>query len=117
MDGIGPLISVGIQIREESVTRGGVDTLVVDDGSTDDTARIARENGARVISHRLNRSLVGTEIDVLAEGVSRNDPGRYTGRTGSGRIVAFSANEDPTGRIVRTRIDDATPIVLLGRQV
>jgi len=69
------------------------------------------------ISHRLNRALVGTEVDVLAEGVSRNDPNRYTGRTPSGRILAFSSPDDPTGTIVTARVDDATPIVLLGTRI
>ena len=44
-------------IPREIAGVGRIDTLVVDDGSTDDTVRIARENGARVISHRLNRGV------------------------------------------------------------
>lgn len=33
----------------------GAEIIVVDDGSTDDTARVALENGARVIRHRNNK--------------------------------------------------------------
>ncbi len=33
------------------------DILVVDDGSTDDTAKLAKEAGAKVISHRVNRNV------------------------------------------------------------
>lgn len=40
-----------------------IDTLVVDDGSTDDTAAIARDHGAQVISHTKNRG-VGTAFNT-----------------------------------------------------
>jgi hypothetical protein len=36
---------------------GGIDLLVVDDGSTDGTARVAREHGAEVLSFGENRGL------------------------------------------------------------
>ena len=43
----------------DEVTRGlpQVDRLVVDDGSTDDTARVARDHGAEVLSFGENRGL------------------------------------------------------------
>jgi tRNA-2-methylthio-N6-dimethylallyladenosine synthase len=65
----------------------------------------------------LNQALVGTTVEVLAEGVSRSDPNRYTGRTPSGRIVAFGSPSDPTGRIVDVLVEEATPLVLLGHRV
>ena len=34
-----------------------IDILVVDDGSTDNTAKITREHGARVVGHRINRGV------------------------------------------------------------
>ena len=34
--------------------RPGVDVVVIDDGSSDDTAKVAREKGARVLSHCVN---------------------------------------------------------------
>jgi glycosyltransferase involved in cell wall biosynthesis len=36
-------------------SRGGFDVLVVDDGSADRTAEVAREAGAQVVSHAVNR--------------------------------------------------------------
>ncbi len=66
----------------------------------------------------LGRALVGTEVEALAEGKSRIDAGRWTGRTPSGRIVAFtrSGAGDPTGECVRVRVEDATALVLLGTE-
>lgn len=50
---------------------GQVDVLVVDDGSTDDTARIATENGAHVIRHGRNLG-VGIALQTgLAEALRR----------------------------------------------
>ncbi len=42
-----------------------IETLVIDDGSKDDTARIALEHGARVIRHRGNRGLARTFLTGL----------------------------------------------------
>jgi tRNA-2-methylthio-N6-dimethylallyladenosine synthase len=65
----------------------------------------------------LNRGLVGSGVEVLAEGRSRTDRARWAGRTPSFRIAAFRSAGDPTGRIVRVRVEDATPLVLLGNEV
>jgi tRNA-2-methylthio-N6-dimethylallyladenosine synthase len=67
----------------------------------------------------LGRALVGSEVEVLAEGRSRIDAGRWTGRTRSGRIVAFkrSGPADPAGGCVRVSVRDATALVLLGDEV
>jgi tRNA-2-methylthio-N6-dimethylallyladenosine synthase len=67
------------------------------------------------ISREKNSALVGSEVEVLAEGPSRTDPARFTGRTPTARIAAFRADADPTGRIVTVRVEDATALVLLGR--
>ena len=67
------------------------------------------------ISREKNRALVGSVVEVLAEGPSRTDPERFTGRTPTGRIAAFRADADPTGRVVTVRVEDATALVLLGR--
>jgi glycosyltransferase involved in cell wall biosynthesis len=48
-----------------------VDVLVVDDGSTDDTAALARSAGASVISHRINRGVGAALQSCLAEAIRR----------------------------------------------
>jgi len=45
---------------------GRVDILVVDDGSKDKTAQIARTKGAKVLSHFLNRGLGGALKTIFA---------------------------------------------------
>lgn len=49
----------------------GVEMLVVDDGSTDDTARLARAAGASVISHGKNRGVGAAMQTGLDEAVRR----------------------------------------------
>jgi len=61
---------VGEVVRE--VRETGVDVVVVDDGSTDETARVAREAGARVIRHPVNLRIGAAEqtgvMHALASG-------------------------------------------------
>ena len=54
-------------------------------------------------------TLVGTEQQVLIEGPSPGDTGRFTGRTERNEIVHVIAAEgvDPTGTLVRASIDEA----------
>lgn len=62
-----PRIAVIIPALNEARTIGAVvarvreygDAVVVDDGSTDDTARLAREAGAEVVSHAVNQGYDG----------------------------------------------------------
>jgi glycosyltransferase involved in cell wall biosynthesis len=46
--------AVGVVVRDILALRAGITTVVVDDGSSDATARIARDAGALVISHPHN---------------------------------------------------------------
>jgi glycosyltransferase involved in cell wall biosynthesis len=48
-----------------------IDVLVVDDGSEDDTAALARAAGAFVISHRMNRGVGAALQTCLAEAIRR----------------------------------------------
>jgi len=66
------------------------------------------------ISLEKNQALVGKELEVLVEGVSRRDRRRVTGRTIQNNIVAFPGGEELTGRIVRVRVDYCTALTLIG---
>ena len=69
------------------------------------------------ISLRKNRARVGSEVDVLVEGISKRDPAKWTGRTDRNLIVCFPAGRDLTGRLARVRLTDCTPLTLFGELV
>ncbi len=60
-----------------------------------------------------NREVIGREVEVLVEGVSKRDKSRYTGRTVSNSIVVFPGCEEMVGRIVRVRVENVTPLTLM----
>lgn len=55
------------------------------------------------IRFRHLQGLVGTECSVLVEGKSKS--GAYTGRTERNEIVHFGCVDDPTGELLRVRIE------------
>lgn len=71
----------------------------------------------RVISLRRNQVRLGTEVDVLVEGISKRDAGKYTGRTDRNLIVCFPAGRDLTGRLARVKLTDCTSLTLFGELV
>jgi len=64
------------------VLEHATEVVVVDDGSTDATARIARENGAVVISHERNRGYDESLSDGFAHAIER----------GADIVVTFDAD-------------------------
>jgi tRNA-2-methylthio-N6-dimethylallyladenosine synthase len=64
----------------------------------------------REISLRRNRERIGSEVEILVEGISKNDETKWTGRTAQNLIVHFPAGRDLTGRLVRVRLTDCTPL-------
>ena len=70
----------------------------------------------RRISLELNALAIGTEVEVLVEGLSKRDKHRWSGRDRQHRIVVFPAQavEDLAGKFVRARIREVTPLVLVG---
>jgi tRNA-2-methylthio-N6-dimethylallyladenosine synthase len=61
-----------------------------------------------------NKSMIGKIEKVLAEGVSKNNPDKYTGRTNGGKIVNFKSRENPIGKIVDVKIINAKSFNLEG---
>ncbi len=69
------------------------------------------------ISEEKNRELVGKVFDVLCEGVSKNDDTMYTGRTGTGKLVHFDADENDVGKTVKIKIEKAGAFALIGKKI
>jgi glycosyltransferase involved in cell wall biosynthesis len=79
----------------------GVEVLVVDDGSTDDTVRLSREAGASVISHGRNRGVGAAMQTGLDEAVRRQ--------------VAFAVNIDSDGQFAPEDIPKLLEPLTAGR--
>jgi glycosyltransferase involved in cell wall biosynthesis len=96
--------SVGDVVRAAAAT--GLEVLVVDDGSGDGTGDAAREAGARVIRHEINRgkgAALATGLSALAS-------------EGAGAVVTIDADgqHDPSearGFVARWRAEDVDLIV------
>ncbi len=70
------------------------------------------------IALRKNRSLVGTEQEILVEGPSRLGRDQLMGRTRTNRIVNFTPGEATVpAEMARVRVVDATPNSLIGEAV
>jgi len=64
-----------------------------------------------------NQAMVGTVVRVLCDGVSKNNPDVYSGRTEGNKIVFFPGREEDTGCFVNVRIDRAEAFALYGEQI
>ena len=60
------------------------------------------------------RGMVGRDVEVLVEGVSKADRRHHTGRTRGGDIVVFPGTEAMVGTLRRLRVVDCTPLTLFG---
>ena len=61
-----------------------------------------------------NRPLEGQDLRVLVDGVSKNRPGVYSGRTAAGKLVHFEATPDDCGEFRTVHIDRADAYALYG---
>ncbi|MCX7922938.1 MAG: tRNA (N6-isopentenyl adenosine(37)-C2)-methylthiotransferase MiaB [Clostridia bacterium] len=57
------------------------------------------------ISKEINDELLGKEVEILVEGLSKNSNTTYTGRTETNKIVNFKGSSELVGKLVRVRID------------
>lgn len=69
------------------------------------------------ISRQLNDTLLGKEVEVLVEGLSKSSKTTYTGRTRENKIVNFKGNPDLVGSMVKIRIDTIQTWSLSGKLV
>ncbi|MCG3175539.1 MAG: tRNA-2-methylthio-N(6)-dimethylallyladenosine synthase [Candidatus Omnitrophica bacterium] len=71
----------------------------------------------RAIALDRNRSLIGTEVEVLFEGRSRRAEDRYVGRTRQFKRVIAASTEDLSARTRRVRVTGAADETLLGELI
>jgi len=57
------------------------------------------------ISREINEKLLGEEVEVLVEGVSKTNKDVYSGRTRTNKIVNFKGNEELIGKLVKVKIN------------
>lgn len=68
----------------------------------------------KAIDEERRRAMIGREVDVLVEGVSKQDESRLCGRTRGNDIVVFPGDAALSGTLQRVRITDATTLTLFG---
>ncbi len=96
-----------------------VSACLVDDVPEDEKKRRNNEllNVQKKISHAINKSMTGSEQEVLAEGKSRMSDKELVGRTRNNTSCVFPGGEELIGKIVRVRITGASPGTVKGERV
>ena len=69
------------------------------------------------ISKEINEKFMGSTVDVLVEGLSKNRDDMYTGRNRQNKLVNFMAEHDVTGKIVEVKITQSKTWTLEGIMV
>ncbi len=69
------------------------------------------------IATEKNQPLVGTSLRVLCDGVSKNNPALYQGRTEGNKIAFFEGEESDTGTYVTVRVNRADAFALYGEKI
>lgn len=64
-----------------------------------------------------NKAYKGRRVEVLVEGLSKNDDTKLMGRTRTGKLVNFEGNKESIGKLVEVEIVKATSFSLLGKQL
>ena len=82
----------------------------------------SRESGSSVcwipknaIAATINQTMVGNTVRVLCDGISKNNPSVYSGRTEGNKIVFFEGTPDMEGQFVEVKIDRAEAFALYGQ--
>lgn len=69
------------------------------------------------ISREINDELLGKEVEVLVEGLSKSSKTTFTGRTRENKIVNFKGTPDLVGQLVKVKIDTIQTWSLQGELV
>ncbi|MFD2670018.1 tRNA (N6-isopentenyl adenosine(37)-C2)-methylthiotransferase MiaB [Marinicrinis sediminis] len=69
------------------------------------------------IGLRKNKALEGQTMEVLVEGVSKNNPDMLSGRTRTNKLIHFAGPASLTGEFVQVRIQQAKTYLLTGEMV
>lgn len=91
------------------------------EGQIDDATLEARNQDLLELTNSIIRekleALVGTRMEVLCEGPSKNNPNRLTGRTRGNKIVLFEGDESLIGRLVEVDVRRTSGFCLYGEPV
>ena len=69
------------------------------------------------ITAKKHREMVGTEVEVLVEGVDKKSSGSLEGRTRTNYILHFPGDPALVGQMVRVKVTDSGAIHLMGEMV
>ncbi|MCK4512683.1 tRNA (N6-isopentenyl adenosine(37)-C2)-methylthiotransferase MiaB [bacterium] len=98
--------------------REGTSAAALDD-DVPDALKIERLTKAidlqKGITTAINKKLIGTLVEVLADGPSERDASRTFGRSRSGKAVVFECPDDSAGKLVSVRITSSSAWTLHGR--
>ncbi len=69
------------------------------------------------ISLEENKKMIGRTVEMLAEGPSKSNKRRLTGRTSQNQIVVFEGSDDLKGQLVKVKVEEVTALTLFGRLI
>ena len=67
------------------------------------------------ISHKINQETIGKSVEVLVEGESRREAGKYQGKTDNFKTTVFPKENAQIGDIVNVKVESASAHTLVGR--
>ncbi len=100
--------------------RGGTPADTMEDQISEDIkhARFNRlVDAVNSCSEAINKTYLKSTVEVLVEGLSKNDETKLMGRTRTGKLVNFIGNKDSIGKLVNVKITKVTTFSLSGEEI
>ncbi|QAT40233.1 tRNA (N6-isopentenyl adenosine(37)-C2)-methylthiotransferase MiaB [Clostridium sp. JN-9] len=100
--------------------RGGTPADTMEDQISEDIkhARFNRlVDAVNSCSEAINKTYLKSTVEVLVEGLSKNDETKLMGRTRTGKLVNFIGNKDSIGKLVNVKITKVTTFSLNGEEI